>query len=121
MTVAERVAERLERAPFDELLRERSVAEASTALGCSATEVYRRVKNGTLGHLKVEGARRRGHGQAGHVSFLLEHLVRWQVEHEVPRGTKRPASLPPATETDQNPDANDDSAGSVCASTAVPA
>lgn len=82
MTVPERVAERLERAPFEELHRERSVKEAMTTLGVGKAEVYRRVANGTLGHLKVEGARRRGHGQAGRVSFLLEHLIRWQVEHE---------------------------------------
>lgn len=87
MTVAERISERLERAPFEELLRERSVAEAKTILGCSGAEVYRRVSRGTLACLKVEGAKRRGRGHAGRVSFLLEHLIGWQVAHEVPAGT----------------------------------
>ena len=86
MTVAERISERLERAPFEELLRERSVAEAMTTLRRSKGEIYRLVANGVLGHLKVDGAARRGHGKAGRVSFLLEHLVAFQVSNEVAPG-----------------------------------
>jgi hypothetical protein len=88
MTIGERIAERLANVPFEEQLRERLVPEARKTLGCSKAEIYRRVSHSTLACIKVEGARRRGHGQAGRVSFLLEHLVRWQVEHEVPAGVK---------------------------------
>lgn len=91
MTVDERIAERLAGAPFEEIHRERLVPEARKVLGCSKAEVYRRVAQSTLACIKVEGARRRGHGQAGRVSFLLEHLVRWQVEHEVMPGATKPA------------------------------
>jgi hypothetical protein len=87
VTVAERVAERLALAPFEELFRERGVDEAKTMLGCSESDVYRKAADGTLAHLKVDGARRRGHGRAGRLTFLLEHLVRYQVEREVLPGT----------------------------------
>jgi hypothetical protein len=86
MKTVDRVAEILSRAPFEELIRERDVSEAGTVLRLSKGEVYRKVASRVLGHLKVDGARRRGHGRAGRVTFLLEHLVRYQVERECPAG-----------------------------------
>jgi hypothetical protein len=88
VTIVDRVTERLALAPFEELFRERDVNEAGTFLRLSKPDVYRKVASGVLGHLKVDGAQRRGRGQAGRVSFLLEHLVRYQVERE------RVASVP---------------------------
>lgn len=88
MTVAERIAERLALATFEERFGELGVGEAKTMLKLSKSDVYRKAANGTLGCLKVEGAKRRGHGQAGRLSFLLEHIVRYQVERERAAGTR---------------------------------
>jgi hypothetical protein len=85
VTVADVVAKRLERVPFEELFRERGIDEAGTVLKLSKADLYRKVTNGTIAHLKVDGAARPGRGR-GRVTFLLEHLVRYQVEREVQPG-----------------------------------
>jgi hypothetical protein len=88
-TVDEVVAERLQNATFEERFGELGVGEAKTLFRCSKAEVYRRVANGTLAHLKAEGASRKGHGKAGRLTFLLEHIVRYQVERERAPGRKQ--------------------------------
>lgn len=88
MTVSERVAERLQNATFEERFGELGVDRVKALLNVSVPTVYRKVADGTLGHLKAEGAPRKGHGQAGRLTFLLEHIVRYQVERERGAGTR---------------------------------
>lgn len=88
MTISDLVAERLQSATFEERFGELRVPEVKVLLKVSVPTVYRMVADGTLGHLKAEGAPRKGHGQAGRLTFLLEHIVRYQVERERAAGTR---------------------------------
>jgi excisionase family DNA binding protein len=122
MTVAERVAELLTGVPVEDVLRGREVAEAGKLLGISTATTYRYIGEGKLGHVKLEGSARKGHGRAGAVRVRLIDLVKFQVENEVTSGAvtrkQRPALATPARgETHENSDAHDDSASTACAST----
>lgn len=82
MTVSERVAELLAGVPIEEQLRGRGVAEAARLLGDSTATTYRRVAVGEIGHVKIEGRVRKGHGHAGSVRIRLLDIVEFQVRNE---------------------------------------
>lgn len=82
MRIPDRVAELLAGVPPEETLRGREVSEGAAFLGLSEATVYRAISDGRLGHVKLEGSRRRGHGCAGAVRVRLVDLVRFQVENE---------------------------------------
>jgi excisionase family DNA binding protein len=89
MTLDERVNQLLVNVPVEDQLRGRLVEEAGKILGVSAVTVYRYVAEGALSHVKVEGGRRRGRGQAGAVRVRLLDCIRFMVEREVPAGMKK--------------------------------
>ncbi len=133
MTVAERVEQLLAGIAIEDVLRGREVEEAGRLLGVSTATTYRYIGDGRLGHIKLEGERRTGHGHAGAVRVRLLDCIRFQVENEVvpgtavvkrraPPGKEKPALLPLATETTtQGPERSDDTAATCTASTTVPA
>jgi len=86
MTIAERVSELLADAPIEERLRGREIEEGGKILGLSEASVYRLIAQGRIGHVKLEGGRRTGHGRAGAVRVRLIDLVTFMVENE-----RRPA------------------------------
>lgn len=94
MTVDDRVAQLLADAPIEERLRNRGVEEAANFLGLSRASTYRLIAQGRLGHVKLEGSRRRGHGHAGAVRVRLIDLVTFQVENERVRGGARGLTWP---------------------------
>lgn len=88
MTVPERVAELLANVPIEAQLRGREVEEAATILGDSIATTYRRVAAGEIGHIKLEGAARKGRGRAGSVRIRLIDIVEFQVRNERAPGRK---------------------------------
>lgn len=94
MTVDDRVAQLLADAPIEEKLRGREVEAAANFLGLSQASTYRLIAQGRLGHVKLEGSRRRGHGHAGAVRVRLIDLVTFQVENERVRGAARGLTWP---------------------------
>ncbi len=112
MTVDDRVSQLLADAPIEERLRGREVEAAANFLGLSQASTYRLIAQGRLGHVKLEGSRRRGHGHAGAVRVRLLDLVTFQVENERLRGAARgltwlgekekPAGVTPAKGEDRH-------------------
>jgi excisionase family DNA binding protein len=94
VTVDDRVAQLLADAPIEERLRGREVEAAANFLGLSQASTYRLIAQGRLGHVKLEGSRRRGHGHAGAVRVRLIDLVTFQVENERVRGAARGLTWP---------------------------
>ena len=82
VTVSERVSELLAGVAIEERLRGQEVPAAAAILGESPTTTYRRVASGELGHIKVEGASRKGRGRAGSVRIRLIDIVEFQVRNE---------------------------------------
>lgn len=96
MKVSDRVQEILNGYPFDEVASAFKVDKAAKLEACSKTEIYRRVAKGTMGYIKADGAERGRRGRAGGLTFTLEHIVRYRVEHEV-----LPGQAPRAIEEDE--------------------
>lgn len=84
MTISERVEAILAGLSLEERLRQRPVKEWLDVLGLSLPAAYRAISEGRLGHLKHDGAKRKGgRGRAGKVTlswatvapFLAERWV----------------------------------------------
>lgn len=82
MTVTDRVAQLLKDVPIEDQIRGREIAKAGEILGLSTPSVYRLISEGKLGHVKLEGKKRRGRGCAGAVRVRLIDIARFQVENE---------------------------------------